>query len=145
MRLALKVLMRRARSIISSPPTRLTNQQLENAAHRASAWLAPWERAQLNTSKLPLSAAEKLYWQVFAVCAPVGLAYEVYVCENTVFYPSVLFQSAVTPEGASECSPKESQAHGMLLRGNHGCRSHMFIGDTEALQRRGESLSRSQD
>lgn len=137
--LTLRALMRRARSIFSRPPTHLTTQELERAAHRASAWLAPWERAQLNASQRPLSAAEKLYWQVFAVCAPVGLAYEIYVCENRVFNPSVVFRDAVAPGTGSEGNARESQSQGVLLLGNHGCRSHMFVGESDEFQRHGES------
>jgi hypothetical protein len=76
----------RSRDIHRSRP--VDERQLRDAAARASSWMAPWERAQMDAPRRPLAVWEKIYWRLFVVFGGVGLVYETYVLENHALLPS---------------------------------------------------------
>jgi hypothetical protein len=112
------------------PPRGLSSQELREAAQRASSWMAPWERAQMDAPHRPLSTAEKVYFNLLAVFGPVGLVYELYVCDNK---GSIFRQPQPPPAGGDGGGTQQEDGaqHAFLIRGNHGCRSHVFVDDAQ--------------
>lgn len=72
----------------------------------------------------PLSAGEKLYWSFFAGVGPTGLAYELYVRDNR----GSLLRAAEGERAGVEGLGMGAEG-GVLVRGNHGMASHMFVED----------------
>lgn len=106
----MKVLRSLWRQLRRRPAQQLDERQLRDAAVRASSWMAPWERAQMDAPRQPLQLWEKVYWRLFVVFGGVGLAYEMYVVENRVLMRATRQKHTFSAEEESiSVSPQNSR------------------------------------
>lgn len=119
---------------------------MQDAAERASSWMAPWERAQMDAPRRPLSVWERMYWQMFVVLGGVGFAYETYVLQNR---PMTSSGSIPPASSVPNVSTSSGNSHGMhasendatyqaqmdVRSANSASHSHKLLSDDEVERR----------